>query len=53
MHVMYGQKGVVNIIVVVSLICMDMHHCVVSLQEACSLVYKGVYWLVPSSEGGL
>lgn len=40
MHVIYVQKGAVNIIIVVALLCMDMHHCVVSLKDACSLVQK-------------
>lgn len=32
------RRGVINVIIVVEFICMDMHHCVMSLKEACSLV---------------
>lgn len=41
MHVVYGHKGSVSIIIVVALICMDMHHCVVSLQKTCLLDQNG------------
>lgn len=33
-------RGVVSIIIVIALICMEVHHCVMSLKEASSLVQK-------------
>lgn len=43
-HVVYNQKGVLNIVIVIALIGITYIFCVVSLIEACSLVQK---------EGGL
>lgn len=35
------RRGVVYIIIVVALICMDIHHCVISLKDTCLIVQKG------------
>lgn len=35
-----ARRGITNIVVVVALICIGMHHYVVSLKEACMLDQK-------------
>lgn len=55
MHFGYGQKGGVSIVIVIVivLICIDMHHCVMSLKEACTLVHKGTNALSQAKDDGL